>query len=298
MDTYFKVIKLNYKIICGLLILTILSTTIFVYNNAVAHEPEGIRLPIIMYHSILKSKKNKYIATPEQLENDLKYIKEKGYTTINMTDLIDFVYKDKQLPEKPIMITFDDGHYNNLEYVVPLLKKYGMKAVVSVVGKYTDEFTKTDEANVNYGYLRWKDINELIADGTLEVQNHSYDLHKVAKGRNGSKKKAGESLEDYKNVLKEDIMKLQEEFKTNTNYIPNTFTYPFGAVSKESTNILKDFGFKATLSVGDKVNYITKDKECLYLLKRYNRSGNKSTESFFNKIEKKVENIKNDNELK
>lgn len=255
------------------------------YNNTIAHEPEGVPLPIVMYHSILKSKKSKYIAAPDQLENDLKYIKDNGYTTINMKDLIDYVYEEKPLPDKPIMITFDDGHYNNLVYAVPLLKKYNMKAVVSVVGKFTDDYSKTDETNANYSYLRWKDINSLITDGTIEFQNHSYNLHST-KDRNGAKKKRRESLEEYKNVLIEDIMKLQEEFKENVNYIPTTFTYPFGAISKDSVDIIKEIGFKASFAAEDGLNYVTKDKDCLYLLKRFNRSGKKSTEDFFKKIEK------------
>ena len=107
------------------------------------------------------------------------------------------------LPEKPIIITFDDGYYNNLGYAVPLLKKYNMKGVISIVGKYTDAFSETDEANLNYGNLRWKDINELISDGTIEFQNHTYNLHTIGT-RRGAMKKSSESLESYKNVLSND----------------------------------------------------------------------------------------------
>lgn len=108
----------------------------YLYNFANAsqtNEKNGIRLPIIMYHSILKSKTNTFIVSPEQLENDFKYIKEHGYTTITMTNLIEYVYNDLSLPEKPIIITFDDGYYNNFTYLAPLLRKYDMKAVVSIV---------------------------------------------------------------------------------------------------------------------------------------------------------------------
>lgn len=202
-----------------------------------------------MYHSILKSKSGTYIIHPETFENDLKYIRNKDYTTITMTDLINYVYDDTPLPEKPIIITFDDGYYNNLSYAVPLLHKYNMKAVISIVGQYTDNFTKADEANANYGYLRWKDINELIADGCIEFQSHTYKLHSIKNGRRGCKKVSSESLEQYSNRLTNDITKLQDEFNQNCNgYTPNTFTYPYGAISKESIPILKSLGFKASLS--------------------------------------------------
>lgn len=62
-----------------------------------------------------------------------------------MTELINYVYNDASLPEKPIIITFDDGYYNNLSYAVPLLHKYNMKAVVSIVGEYSDRYTESDE---------------------------------------------------------------------------------------------------------------------------------------------------------
>lgn len=129
--------------------------------------------------------------------------------------------------------------------------------------------------------MRWEDIKETMGDGTIEFQNHTYDLHSNTKGRYGTKKKRGESLEEYKAVLKEDILKLQNEFEENTNYSPNTFTYPFGQISKESNEIIKELGFKASLSCTSGVNIITKDKNCLYLLKRNNRPNGISTEKFF-----------------
>lgn len=279
----FKIIKLNYKILSAFLFFLIISSFIFIHKYVQATSDEYIELPIIMYHSILKSQSGNYIVQPDVLENDLIYIQSKGYTAITMTDLINYVYNDSPLPEKPIIITFDDGHYNNLGYAVPLLKKYNMKGVISIVGQYTDEFTKTDEANLNYGYLRWKDIDELIQDGTIEFQNHTYNLHNI-NSRKGAMKKHNESIENYTNLLSEDILKLQESFKNNVGYIPNTFTYPYGAISKESLNIIKSLGFKASLSCVTGINHITKDTECLYQLKRNNRPSNISTENFFENL--------------
>lgn len=77
---------------------------------------------------------------------------------------------------------------------------------------------------------------------------------------------------------------MQEEFRENTGYVPNTFTYPYGAISKESTDVLKELGFKATLSCKDGINKITKNPECLYELRRYDRQSGISTEKFFENI--------------
>lgn len=282
----FKVFKFNYKkiIIVFILLLAHIFPLIFVHNFVFAKNDEAIPVPIIMYHSILKSRSGNYIVHPDTFENDLEYIQNKGYTTITMADLINYVYEDSPLPEKPIIITFDDGFYNNFGYAVPLLHKYDMKAVVSIVGKYSDTYSKSDEANLNYGYLRWKDINDLMQDGCIEFQNHTYDLHSTSK-RQGSKKLPYESVSTYTDIFTNDILKLQDEFEKNCNgYKPNTFTYPLGAVSKDSIPLIKDLGFKASLSCTSGINYITKNPECLYLLKRNNRSGSVSTQSFFRKI--------------
>lgn len=279
-----RVFKLNYKLIICYLITFFIIISFCTYSIVNAKAENYIEVPIIMYHSILKSRSGDYIIHPSEFERDLKYIKDNGYETITMTDLIEYVYNDKELPEKPIIITFDDGYYDNLGYAVPLLKEYNMKAVISIVGSYIDTYTKSDEANLNYGYLRWKDIVELMNEGIIEFQNHTYDLHSINNGRKGCKKKSWESLEDYKKLLTEDIGKLQQEFKDNTGYEPNTFTYPFGAISKDSLDIIKDLGFKASLSCTSGVNYIKKNPECLYQLKRNNRKSGISSESFFKNI--------------
>lgn len=275
-----KAIRLqSFVIVCILFsIFSLLGTYTLVSAHLVGKSTlqgntDAIELPIIMYHSILKdpARSGKYILTPTEFENDLQYLQKNGYTTIFMSDLISYVYEDTPLPTKPIIITFDDGHYNNLGYAVPLLKKYNMKAVISIVGSYTDTYTKTNEANLNYSYLRWKDVVSLMESNIIEFQNHTYDMHSNTKDRNGCSKKYGESVSIYQQKLSEDIQKLQKEFFENTNYTPNTFTYPFGAVSKPSLDVIKSLGFKASLSCSSGINQITKDPNCLYLLKRNNR---------------------------
>lgn len=278
-----KVIHLSKILLFLTLLVTLLTVGISI---VIANSEDYIEVPIIMYHSILKdpSRSNKYTVTPTVLEEDLKYIKDKGYTTVTITDLISYVYDNKPLPKNPIVLTFDDGHYNNYGYLFPLLEKYDMKAVISIVGSYTDKFTETDEANLNYSYLRWKDIKELMDTGRIEFQNHTYNLHSNTGKRIGTKKIKGETDEHYKNVLEEDILKLQQEFKENTNYIPQCFTYPFGGISNASLDIIKELGFKASLSCEQGINKLTKNPNSLYLLKRYNRPSYISTYNFFQKI--------------
>lgn len=246
---------------------------------------DSVCVPIIMYHNIMKNNEqnSRFIVTEKQFEEDLKYLKENNYTTIVMEDLINYVYDNKPLPEKPVILTFDDGYYNNYVYAYPLLKEYGFKGVLSIIGYYTDLYSENGEKNPNYSHLTWEDINEMINSGTFEFQNHSYNLHTIDNGRNGSKKKKGESKEDYKKTLSEDLNKLQNEFKENTGFELTTYTYPFGSVSTDSYDIIKELGFKCSLSCESGVNTITKDPQCLYMLKRTIRTPSVSAKQILSK---------------
>ena len=128
-------------------------------NAAITHKSQ-IELPILMYHSMLKDpvKPSQYIVSPDLFEKDLKYIRKKGYTPVFMKEVIDYVNGTGSLPKKPIVLSFDDGYYNNYYYAFPLLKKYKMKAVISVVGKLSDDFSQTPDENPNYAHLTWDDI--------------------------------------------------------------------------------------------------------------------------------------------
>lgn len=279
-------IRFSKKVLCAIfaILLVAVSSAIILYNVDFSAEEDDdhIELPIIMYHGLLKDKKlqGKYVISPDDFERDVKYLKEKGFTTIFVKDLIDYVYEDAPLPENPIMLTFDDGYYNNYLYAFPILQKYEAKMVLSAIGKYADFYSKTDNAHACYAHASWDNINEMLKSGLVELQNHSYNMH-VNSGRNGAKKKFGESLDTYKKIFTEDVMKMQECILKNTGTQATAFTYPFGAVSNVSVEILKELGFKATLTCEQKSNKICKDPECLFGLNRFLRPNNISTEEYF-----------------
>lgn len=255
------------------------------YVSAGNNETE-ISVPIIMYHSVLKDKNRagKYIVTTQTLENDLKYLKEHNYNSIFVSELISYVYEGISLPQNPIILTFDDGHYNNMEYLLPLLDTYDMKAVISVVGSYTEEFSKKDSHNPNYSYLTWDDISQLQNSGRIEIANHTYNMHESAI-RKGCSIKEGESKEEYQGILREDLTLLQQELKSKSNINPPlTFTYPYGYICKESQKVIEEIGFLASLSCYEKVSKISKDPASLYCLGRYNRPDDLSTDKFMKKI--------------
>lgn len=249
---------------------------------------EGICVPIIMYHNILKEnpKNVRFIITNAQLEEDLSYLKKNGYSTVFMQDLINYVKEGVPLPEKPVVLTFDDGYYNNYLYAYPLLKSYGFKGVLSIIGYYTDMYSKNGEKNENYSHVTWNNIKEMTASDVFEIQNHSYNLHSLDKGRNGSKKKKGESKEDYKKTLSEDLQKLQDEAAENLKKAPAVYTYPFGSVSEDSYDIIKELGFSASLSCESGINIVNRNTECLYMMKRCIRTPSCSAEQILTELAK------------
>lgn len=247
---------------------------------------EETALPILMYHSVCKDSASaaKFIVSEQDLREDFEYIKRNGYETVGTADLIAFAEEGKPLPEKPIMITFDDGYFNNYKIAYPLLKEYNLKAVISIIGRYTDLYSENKDENINYSHITWDEAREMVDSGLVEIQNHSYNSHTTDQGRNGTKKKSGESQGAYAEYIYADIGKLQSETERNLGYRPVLFAYPFGSVSEASYMPLKELGFKITLSCEEKVNYIkSSEPEDLYMLGRWLRPHSKSAEQILSK---------------
>ncbi len=250
-------------------------------------DENSVVVPILMYHGITEDKKRigKFVISKDMFENDLNYLREEGYQTITIDDIIRFVKNGEVLPDHPIVLTFDDGYYNNYCYAYPLLKEYGMKAVISPIGKYIDVYSENQDKNPAYAHFTWEEMKEMMASGFIEFQNHSYDLHHNTGGRTGAKQKRGESQAAYGKFLENDLMIFQEKMRKNTGYTPTTFTYPYGGISEASFEILNRLGFQATLSCEEKPNILSVGKtECLQKLNRYLRSDQISAKDILEKV--------------
>ena len=284
-----KLKRLLVPLICIALIITTFGLVRVAVPNGIkmasVTSSNGVFVPIIMYHSVSKDKAKlcKFIVSPNELEADMQYLQKNGYTAIFVKDLVSYVYDDVPLPEKPVILSFDDGYYNNMMYVLPLLKKYNMKAVISVIGSSTEKFSQTSDSGKWYSYFTWDDISELSQSGYIEIGNHTYNMHDNGY-RRGCCKKWGESDDAYAKALDDDILKLQNMLSEKSGVTPITFTYPYGFVCDESIPLLKKMGFKATMTCYERPNYITKDPDVLFGLDRYNRPSGISTEKFMSKI--------------
>lgn len=224
-----------------------------------------IKFPILMYHKISTRQNSwgKYSISPYELEADIKLILARGFTPITISDLIAFNKGIASLPEKPIMLTFDDGNRSDYLYAYPLAQKYNIKIVCSPVGAYT-------ESNDNV-YLSWDEMTEMEKSGLVEFQNHSYNLHNFNNTRKGSLKSSSETESAYELLISEDLARSQALFKEHRIKTPTCFTYPFGMRDDLLLDYVKQAGFSATLGTYAQINILSDD---LYDLRRFNRPHN------------------------
>ena len=247
-----------------------------------AHAQQSVQLPILMYHHISTdpSRLGDYVVSPETFENDLKYLSRLGYTSISLSELIAYVDGKGPLPEKPIMITFDDGQRSFAEYALPLLEKYDMCAVAAIVGKYADDYTQSGDMNVIYAYMGWPELAQLVQDPHVEFQAHSYDMHSLDH-RKGCAIMSGENEKDYENVFSTDMALLNARFSEHLGFVPLGFAYPFGIRCPSCKNLLLSSGCRALFTCDERVNYITQEPGSLYELGRFNRPEDANRYEFF-----------------
>lgn len=271
----FSIIVLSYSV-CSLFIEPDIQTIA---------QKDGVKLPIVMYHFVLDDDKRlgKFVVSPKQFESDMKYLKENGYNTVVFSDLVNYTEKGTPLPEKPIMITFDDGYYNNYQFAYPILKECNFKAVMSIIGIQSEKYSQNNEVSKYYSHVTWEHITNM--SDVFEIQNHSYNLHEYSQSKKGAKKTSAESSEIYQKRLYDDLLKCHNLIKDNTGIEPVAFTFPFGSMCYDAHSVISDMmKYKGSLSCEEGINYITHDKQSLFKLKRFNRAHGKSSDEFFKMI--------------
>lgn len=124
------------------------------------------RVPVIMYHDILPKKEVFFDVTPKELEQHFQLIQKEGLTPISFDQLTLHLRTGLPLPEKPIMLTFDDGYGGHYKYVYPLLKKYGYPAVFSVYPSGVGN-------NAGRTHVSWEELRQMATDSLVTIAAHS-----------------------------------------------------------------------------------------------------------------------------
>jgi len=135
--------------------------------------PDGVarqlRVPVLMYHYLSTPPDDADIyrqdlsVSPERFAAHLDRLLAEGYTTVTLYQVIDALQRGLPLPDKPVVITFDDGYRDNYENAFPLLKERSMQATIFVVTDFIDENRPA--------YLTWEMAREMLAGG-IAIESH------------------------------------------------------------------------------------------------------------------------------
>lgn len=257
----------------------------FLLPLSAAAAPREVTLPIIMYHHICPDTKRcgEYTVSPKTLESDLVYLRDHGYQTISIQQLIAYANGEATLPEKPIMITFDDGQESFLAYGLPLFEKYDMHAVLAIIGSVADSYTKTEDHHLRYSYFSWPALAELNASPYVELAVHTYDMHNLQK-RKGCKINPSESYEEYCTKFNQDLGIVESRFRAYIGEMPTAFAYPFGYLCGEAKELLCARGYNVLFTCTNRVNHLHGDPRELLELGRFNRPNGMSSAQFFQRL--------------
>ncbi len=227
--------------------------------------PDQAQVPILMYHYVSELPLNPDIyrldltVLPEDFIAQLQYLADAGYHTITLTDLYMHLTQGVPLPEKPIVLTFDDGYRDAYEVVFPLLLDYGFTGTFFVLATPT-HFESPD-------YMTWAQMKEM-SDAGMEIQSHGRD-HVDLRGRSY----------DY---LVYQTLGIQEAIQYHTGRLPRFFCYPSGRYDDNLISVLESAGYwgAVTTEWGQ-----THTREGLFEMPRLRVRGNDTLESFVDRLE-------------
>jgi len=134
------------------------------------------RIPVLNYHRIVPDKdielckKESYVVSESAFRDQMRFVHENGFMTIDLDDFLYYKANRAELPQRPLIITFDDGYENNYQYAYPVLKEYGFKAVIYSVADPTAPFFK--EFEIPERLLSPEQMKEMSEHG-ISIQGHT-----------------------------------------------------------------------------------------------------------------------------
>ncbi len=174
----------------------------------------------------------------EEFEKQMAYLYEEGYTVLKLQDVIGFFYLGKAIPEKSVLITFDDMYKSALLYAYPVLKRYGFSAVGFVVLDWL--FDEVQQYSSRRSVCLSKGELGEMAD-VFEYANHSRALHTRKDGIAALQTASRDAFCEDAGACKEFVG------------IKDAYAYPFGVFTEEAVEWLKESGFRlAFTTVGGK----------------------------------------------
>lgn len=251
---------------------------------------EKTRVPILMYHNFGDEGLPEVTISADAFEIQIKALADAGYTAVSFDALCDYVYNGAPLPERPVMITIDDGYIGVYDIAYPILEKYGMTATVFIIGVFHGKsLYKENPYWQIIPHFGDAEAFEMASSGALSIQSHSYDMHHYEPYeevyRDGVLRMRRESRAAYIEAFTSDFESAAEQIKSITGTKPYVYAYPFGKHTRLSESLLKEMGVKVTLTTVSGVSVVGRGApQSLFKLKRHNVSGNMTAEELLEKI--------------
>ena len=193
----------------------------------VVQGPGKVVCPILLYHHIgLPSSQaaSTYYVAPEDFEIQMKALSDWGYTSISISQLVEAILHSARLPNRPVVITFDDGDLDVFTNAYPLMQKYGFTGVMYIVAN----FLYAD------GYLGLDQIQELVAAG-WEVGSHSMTHAHLPYNHDRLNLEIAQSRIDLQETLGVQVM---------------SFAYPFGEMDATVSTQVQSYGYTSAVGLG------------------------------------------------
>ncbi|WP_243735096.1 polysaccharide deacetylase family protein [Paenibacillus turpanensis] len=218
---------------------------------------QPISIPVLNYHSVSVEPGNSAVVTPEQFAEQMEYLFNEGYTPLKLADFIEIYEFKKAPPQKPVLLTFDDGYVDNLTAADPVLKKYQFPATV---------FVSPGVAGTK-NFMNWEQIRELHKAG-WDIQAHGMTHPQLPKL----------SKDKQEHEIKESKRLIEEELGTKVE----VFCYPYGQYNKTTLSLLKENGYRYAFTIQQ--GRTTTEQPALEL-KRIFVNGEESLQTFAKRLE-------------
>ena len=224
--------KRRYRIFCLLLACFLV---LGICTSALAATPQKPKtVPVLLYHEVADygGVDPLLFTTLDRFRQHMIALSGAGYQTITLDDYYDHITLGTPLPQKPIIITFDDGYLGNYLYAFPVLKALGMKATIFVI---------TDSVNsdaVTYDHFSWEQAKEMVDSGLISIQSHTRTHQDLA------------TLE-MRHALGE-MVTSKNAIERNLGVECRYLAFPYGSYNDNVYWLARMAGYRLTLKVSDK----------------------------------------------
>ena len=249
------------------------------------------RVPVLMYHHLTDGEQNSATITPALFRAHMQALSGAGYRTVSLAELRAFVYEGAALPEKPVLITFDDGYMSNYELAYPVLQEFGMKAAIFVIGSSVGKDTYKDTGAAIHPHFSADQAREMVDSGLIEIQSHTYDMHQSAAlepgpARENMQPLPGETEAEFIEALRTDFGENRALLEDVTGAAPFALACPEGVYSDLTQAIAVENGIAITLTSDPGVNTLVRGlPQSLLALHRFGVNESVGTEQLLTWLE-------------